>query len=477
LYFFKTHILSFFNTKALSGQLLIVCLFFFMSLRSQGQDYRYDNDLLSKEFHKSRRQALRELLPEGSVAIFFSSSQLTRSNDVEYPFHQDPDFYYLSGCLEPEAVLMIFKEKQKLGENYADEIIFIQGRDPSREIWTGPLLGVEGAKKFLGFEAPRINSDFKDVEFSFNKFKTIFYKRSDEMGSGKSCENHPFWNVFSSKASLSTASNINNKGLRTFMAALREVKSDEELKLIRNAIDITNMAHISLMSTLKPGMTEYQSQAQIEFIFKKSGCESAAFPSIVGGGKNSCILHYETNRKTLLDSELLVVDIGAEYHGYAADITRTLPVNGKFTAEQKKIYELVFAAQEAGIRACLAGNEFGEPGKQAKNIIAKGLMDLGIIQKETDHSIYFMHGTSHYLGLDVHDIGTYGKLSAGNIITVEPGIYIPEGSDCDRKWWNIGIRIEDDILITSKVPLNLSEKAPRTVEEIEKMMSQAPSGK
>jgi len=455
------------NISRIVREILLFCFFIFFVFSAYSQDYQYDKDLPSKEFHQKRREALRQLLPDRSAAIFFSAGNTTRSNDVDYPFHQDPDFYYLTGCLEPESMVLIFKEKQKIGTQWLDEIIFISEKNPTKEIWTGSVLGINGTKSFLGFEMPLLNTDFKDLNLPFSHFKAVCYLGGNESNPSKTSKNNSLWDIFLQKNA--SAQNLDGKILENLMAKLREIKQVEELNLTRKAIEITNQAHLSLMRSLRPGMTEYQAQAQVEFVFKKSGCESAAFPSIIGSGKNSCTLHYETNRKPMTAGELLVVDIGGEYHGYAADITRTLPVSGKFSAEQKQIYELVLAAQEAGIKACLAGNNFGEPGKQAKNIIAKGLLDLGIIKDLSDYTTYFMHGTSHYLGLDVHDLGTYSKLAPGNIITVEPGIYIPEDSACDSKWWNIGVRIEDDVLITSKEPENLSVKAPRTVDQIEKI--------
>jgi Xaa-Pro aminopeptidase len=223
---------------------------------------------------------------------------------------------------------------------------------------------------------------------------------------------------------------------------------------------------------LEPGMKEYQAQAVAEYIFKKEGSEYVGYPSIVGGGENSCILHYETNRKKLEAGNLLVIDAGAEYHGYTADVTRTLPVNGVFSPEEKAIYNIVLEAQEAGIKACKQGVEFRATHKATVAIVQKRLKELGIIKESNDFMKYFFHGTSHYLGLDVHDAGNYGKLAPGNIITVEPGIYIPAGSDCDPKWWNIGVRIEDDVLITGGEPEVLSGKLPKKTEEIETLMKE-----
>ncbi|HET8963670.1 MAG TPA: M24B family metallopeptidase, partial [Chitinophagales bacterium] len=265
---------------------------------------------------------------------------------------------------------------------------------------------------------------------------------------------------------------VNKKTLPVWMATLREIKQPEELVLMRKAIDISCAAHLELMKALQPQMHEYEAQAVIEYMFKKEGAEYVGYPSIVGGAENSCILHYETNRRKLEGKDLLVIDAGAEYHGYTADITRTLPVNGSFSKEEKIIYDIVLQAQEQGIRACKAGNDFRAAHNTASQIIQNKLLELKIIKRKEDYTTYFFHGTSHYLGLDVHDAGNYGKLVPGNIITVEPGIYIPAGSPCDRKWWNIGIRIEDDILITETEPENLSGKLPRSTEAIEAIMKQ-----
>jgi Xaa-Pro aminopeptidase len=256
------------------------------------------------------------------------------------------------------------------------------------------------------------------------------------------------------------------------MAGMREVKSVEELVFMQKAIDATSLGFKEMMRCIKPGMTEFQAQAIVEYFMKKGGCEYQGYPSIGGSGRNSCVLHYTFNRKVMADGELFLSDMGGEYHGYSADITRTIPVSGKFSEEQKQIYNLVLEAQTAGIRACKKGASFHDPHITAKKIIADGLMKLGIIKTEEEVTTYFMHGASHYLGLDVHDAGLYQPLQEGNVITVEPGIYIPEGAACDRKWWNIGVRIEDDVLITDGKPTVLSEAIPRSVWEIEKLMKE-----
>ncbi|MEX0287517.1 MAG: M24B family metallopeptidase [Flavobacteriaceae bacterium] len=224
------------------------------------------------------------------------------------------------------------------------------------------------------------------------------------------------------------------------------------------------------MKAMHPNMSETEIQGIHEFVYKKYGSEFEGYPSIVGGGHNGCILHYTDNNKPKVGNDLVLMDLGAEYHGYTADVTRTIPANGKFTKEQKLIYDIVYKAQEAGIKASKVGAPFQAPGRAAQKVVAEGLLELGIISEEKEARTYFPHGTSHYLGLDVHDRGTYQNFKHNTVITVEPGIYIPEGSDCDQKWWGIAVRIEDDILITDKGPVNLSAMAPRTTEAIEEVM-------
>jgi Xaa-Pro aminopeptidase len=257
--------------------------------------------------------------------------------------------------------------------------------------------------------------------------------------------------------------------LRGLVNRLRMIKTDEELALLRRAIDITSMAHREAMSAMRPGMHEYEVQAVIEYVFMREGAERPGFNSIVGSGENSVILHYSTNRRQMEDGDVVVVDIGAEYRGYVADVTRTYPVNGRFSDEQRAIYELVLQAQQAGIEAAQVGAPFGAPGQAATVVIAEGLQRLGLIDRPEQVRRFFMHGTSHYLGLAVHDVGDFGPLQAGQAITVEPGIYIRPAEDIDPRWWNIGVRIEDDILIRPEGPELLST-SPWSVSEIEALM-------
>ena len=265
--------------------------------------------------------------------------------------------------------------------------------------------------------------------------------------------------------------------LRFLLDELRTVKTDAEMEVLQKAIDITAEAHREVMRQVQPGWAEYEIEALVEYTFKRLGAEHPGFPSIVGSAENSVILHYETNRRTTEPGDVVVIDIGAEYHGYTADITRTIPVSGRYTPEQRAIYEVVYAAQEAGIEAAQAGEPFYAPHQAAQRVLAEGLAELGLISGPTDQAglrRFFMHGTSHYLGLDVHDVGSGGPMVPGTVLTVEPGLYIAAADDIDPKWWNIGVRIEDDILITEEGPVILSEAAPRQIDEVEALMGSRP---
>lgn len=448
------------------GAFLFLC-----SLQMQGQELPkadikasapslYDSDLLTKEFHAGRRDALRKLMGDSSVAVFFASTIKNRSNDVNYEFHQDPNFYYLTGLRESDAMILVFKNEVQFESFSTNEILFLKDKDQKSERWTGKLIGIDGAKNILGIQNVFSNESFLEFKINFSGFKNVYFfdqKKENESDLQKQ---------FSKKQSANT----DTYAIKEMMAKLREIKTKEEIELMRKAINITCDAIAEAMKALEPSMNEFSVEAVVEYVFKSKGAEHEGYPSIVGGGENSCILHYETNRKKLVSKDMLVCDVGAEYHGYTADITRTIPVSGKFSETQKAIYNVVLEAQLAGIDTCKPGVDFRAPHKVATAIIQKRLLELGVIKAPNEVGKYFFHGTSHYLGLDVHDMGTYGKLKPNSVITVEPGIYIPFGSDCDEKWWGIGIRIEDDILITEAKPEVLSACVPKTIEEIEALM-------
>ena len=471
--------------------LITFCLLVFFSSLS-AQDSR-PQDYLSSEFHKSRRDALKEKMPENSVAVFFANPVRNRANDVDYVYHQDPDFYYLTGYKEPHAVLVLFSEAQSSenGKTY-DEILYVQEKNPRAEMWTGYRLGVEGAKEELGFETVYNGKDFLNNSIAFSEYQTVLHKPfSDDYRNTRDEADladliRSFKNRISEEimvrsdanpelkqqVAIAAKANVDENSLRSYMAELREIKTPEEMELLKKAVRISAMGQIEVMKAMHPGMSETEIQGLHEYVYKKYGSEYEGYPSIVGAGNNGCVLHYIENSKTKVDNDLVLMDLGAEYHGYTADVTRTIPANGKFNPEQRAIYDLVYDAQEAGIAAATVGNSPADTHKAGQVIINQGLYELGIISSPEAKHMYFPHGTSHHIGLDVHDLNSRGSFKPNMVITVEPGIYIPEGSDCDEKWWGIAVRIEDDILITENGPVNLSEEAPRQADEIEEMMKQ-----
>lgn len=444
-------------------------------------------DFLSNEFHKERRNLLREKLPVNSMAVFFANPVRNRANDVDFIYHQDPNFYYLTGYREPHAVLLIFKEMQgdTAGGKY-NEIIFVQPRNPRAELWTGRRLGDLGTKEQLAIEQAFNNSEFATYDVEWGKFdKIMFYDfNNDIRDTGDKSDLYDLIQQFKQKVnypgkeSLSLniepeKQNLDTKSIDKMMRDLRGIKTTEELKLIRKAVNISTVGQIEVMKAMHPGMSETEIQGIHEFVFKKYSSEYEGYPSIVGAGNNGCILHYiENNKPEVSNKELVLMDLGAEYRGYTADVTRTIPTNGKFSPEQKQIYDLVYNAQEAAIQACKPGVTFQDISKIARDIINQGLVDLGIIDSVNQRNLYYPHGLSHHLGLDVHDKGNYTALETNMVITVEPGIYIPKDSNCDEKWWDIAVRIEDDVLITEDGFELLSSMAPRTSGEIEEMMKQ-----
>ncbi|WP_425389914.1 aminopeptidase P family protein [Ekhidna sp.] len=458
--------------------------FISISFSSMAQDM--PDDFLSSEFHQERRGLVREKMPKNSVAVFFANPVRNRANDVDYVYHQDPNFYYLTGYKEPHAVLMIFKEEQDGPDGTYDEIIFIQPRNAMAEMWTGRRMGIGGVKEKLAFNQVFNNTDFEDYNIDFSKFdKVLFYDFFDDVRDTKTeGDLYDLIASFKTKAGYptegdltieSSANNLDMETLDQIMKDLRGIKTKEELDLLRKAVDISCIAQVEVMKAMRPGMSEFEIQGLHEFIFKKYQAEYEGYPSIVGAGNNGCILHYIENYKPEVSSdEMILMDLGAEYHGYTADVTRTIPVDGKFSKEEKAIYDLVYKAQDEAIKACKPGVniqrdlDFGI----ARRIINEGLAELGIIDSATQRHLYYPHGLGHHIGLDVHDKGNYEYLEAGMAITIEPGIYIPEGAKCDEKWWGIAVRIEDDVLITEDGYELLSDLAPRKSEEIEKMMKE-----
>tara|TARA_B100000787_G_scaffold170248_1_gene165172 strand:- start:5332 stop:6957 length:1626 start_codon:yes stop_codon:yes gene_type:complete len=521
--------------------LLVFVVLFYVVGFSQS---RIPTDYLSKEFHKNRREILRSKMPKNSLVLLFANAIRNRANDVDYVFHQDPNFYYLTGYREPNAILILFSENQtdEFGATY-DEILYVQKRDKRAEMWNGKRLGIEGVINELGFSKALNADDFINTSINFKKFDAVFIEKFeddyrnlagvdvfdlvktfkiksgynptlflsrmkeyvykniaetpvessanvvriiDRLASRSSeIKNDELLNNYKSAQTeelkketkqkiileLKPKTNINLDFLTSNLATMREVKTAEELTLVTKAVRVSAIGQIEVMKAMKPHMSETEVQGIHEFVYKKYGAEYEGYPSIVGAGNNGCILHYIENNKTKVGDELVLMDLGAEYRGYTADVTRTIPANGKFTVDQKAIYDLVYKAQEAGIANYTIGTSMSQPNLVAIKIINSGLLKLGIISSIDEKHNYFPHGTSHHIGLDVHDPGNYRNFEENMIVTMEPGIYIPIGSNCDEKYWGIGVRIEDDILVTKNGPVNLSSEAPRTTEKIEMMMA------
>ena len=437
-------------------------------------------DYLSKEFHAGRRDALRKIMPDNSVVVVMAYPTRTFSNDVDYLYHQNPDMYYFSGYKEPHSLLLVFKEPQKGpdGSDY-NEIIFVQKKNALAEQWTGRRLGIEGARKKLGIKYAYNGEDFKNSKIDFSKFdKIIFDKFPDDAGidNRDNADLADLIEQFKKMAGM-TAENgkdtkYDNRLFRELTGKLREIKTPEEMDLLRKAVEISCRGQNEVMKAVHPGMSELEIQGLHEFVHKKYGAEEVGYGSIVGAGANGCVLHYMENTKTKIGTELLLMDVGAEYHGYTADVTRTIPANGKFSQDQKLIYNLVYEAQEAAFKILRDGAKWTDASKAARDVIAEGLVKLGITKDKSEVGTYYPHGLSHHIGLDVHDRGFSQTLKKDMVITIEPGIYIPPNSNCDKKWWGIAVRIEDDALITENGFELLSVFAPRKVEDIEKMIAE-----
>ena len=495
---------------------------------------------LSSEFHKKQRQQLREKLPNNSVAVYFSAPVRNRANDVDFEYHPDPNFYYLTGWNEPHAVLIVYSSPQKDSEGTYFEKLYVRERDANNEMWNGRQLGVEGARK-MGLDRVASKKDFSTEQNDFSRFDSVLmfdfkndvrdnkndssdlfdlqkhfknvinypdnfdadrYRLYQRIRSAVESEVIPLkkriyymmerdsslkddpviidfmrvgegtvlTDLKKQSAFLLKDYNFDINQLGSFMASLRENKTEEEILLIKKAVRISTQGQLEVMKAIHPEMTEREVQGIHQLVFKKYGAAHEGYPSIVGAGDNACVLHYITNDKTDLKNQLILMDLGAEYKGYTADVTRTIPVSGTFTPEQKALYQIVYDAQTAGINAAVAGASFTAISEATYEVVKTGLLELGLIQESKEYRRYLPHGIAHHIGLDVHDPGLYENLAPNMVITVEPGIYVPEGSPCDPKWWNIGIRIEDDILITAEGPVNLSKDAPRSWQEIEKVM-------
>ena len=436
---------------------------------------------LTQADFQERRDRLAEEMGPHSIAIIATSPVAMRNRDADYKFRADSSFFYLTGFAEPEAVAII-ETFESIDEGYTYSL-FCRERDREMEIWHGYRAGVDGAvEDYDADEAYAIDLlDEEIIEKLLNKQK-LFYRMGQQADFDARVAK---WiaevNGESRKGTSAPAQVIQ---LDRILDEMRLHKSTQEIELMQIASTISAQAHTRAMQAVKPGMMEYALEAELNYIFGQNGCVPS-YNSIVGGGENGCILHYVENDKVLKDGGLVLIDAACEYQLYASDITRTFPVNGKFSSEQKALYEVVLKAQLAAIDAVRIGNSYKEPHRIAVRILVQGLLDLGlmqgnieqIIESESFHQFY-MHGTGHWLGMDVHDVGSYkieGEWRAyeeGMTVTVEPGLYIaPDDETVDAKWRGIGIRIEDDVVVTKDGPRVLTAAVVKTVEEIEALMA------
>jgi Xaa-Pro aminopeptidase len=436
----------------------------------------YENDGIKPDEYRQRRSVLFAKMGPNSITVLRSRDITRRSGDEDYRYRQNSDFLYFTGCNESNSTLILISSGIVLNDKRkVYEILFIA---PKTKNWTGESLGIEGAKEILGFgldgtqSIALTNDRLKEIlDPLLTKSDVLYYTPVLAETLIDPVSDIYFNSLQESMKNLQNKyPNLGIKKIDEIIGEMRSIKSSGEIGLVQKAVDATVKAHIEAIKSCEPGMFEYQLQAVAEYCFTRAGAEYTGFPSIIGSGPNTQTFHYDANRRKMQSGDLVVMDVGAEYHGYPADITRTIPVNGKFTSAQKEIYELVLHVQQNTIDNICPGRIMFDVENSAMKIIGEGLTRLGIAADSSNLKKYCPHRISHSIGLDVHDNGSIERLVPGMVITVEPGIYIPEGSECDKKYWNIGVRIEDDIVVTDKGRNVLSASAPKSVKDIEILM-------
>lgn len=434
---------------------------------------------ISKTEFARRRRNLMTLMDPNSIAIIPSAREQVRSRDTAYPFRQDSDFYYLSGFTEPDAVLLLMP-----GRRHGQFVVFCRERDPHLELWHGYRAGPEGVCDKHGADDAFPIGDIDDILPGLIEGRERVYY---SMGRSTDFDRQIMaWvNSIRSKEASGAVPPGEFTDLDHMLHELRLIKSAAELRLLRKAGDITARAHCRAIRNCRPGLAEYHLEAELQHEFASAGARHPAYPSIVGGGHNACVLHYLENSARLRDGDLVLIDAGCELEYYASDVTRTFPVNGRFNPQQRALYELVLRAQQAAIEQVRPGNQWNQPHDASVRVITEGLVDLGLLKgrvptliKREAYRDFYMHKVGHWLGLDVHDVGDYrvgGEwrlLEAGMVMTVEPGIYIsPDNKKVARKWRGMGIRIEDDVVVTADGCEVITAGVPRTTQEIEALMA------
>jgi len=425
----------------------------------------YMAELPKEEFGERRTRVFAQMQPN-SALLLFSEIEKRRNNDCTYPFRQDSYFWYLTGFNEPNAALLLLKTEQA-----EKAIIFLRPRDPLLETWNGRRLGVERAPQQLNVNEAYSIEELATVLPKILKNLTTLYHVP---------EIHTWGDKLVTESAVSFSEILD---WRPMLSEMRLIKSPNEIRLMQQAGQITALGHIKAMQTTHPNRFEYEIESDILHEFNRHCARFPSYNSIVAGGSNACILHYTENDRPLNDGDLVLIDAGCEFAMYAGDITRTFPVNGKFSQPQREIYDLVLKAQKRAIELLVPGNSIKQANDEVIRIKTQGLVDLGILKGDVDTLIeqqayrqFYMHGLGHWLGLDVHDVGSYGQdkqriLEIGMVITVEPGIYISEDADVPEQYKGIGVRIEDNLLMTEYGNKILTAAAPKEIADIENLMN------
>ncbi len=440
----------------------------------------------TRELYKNRRAAVARTMRErepASVAVFPATPVWIRNNDVEHEYRQDSDVHYLTGFVEPECVVVLTTDDQGASQT----TLFVRPRDPEREVWDGARAGVSGAVDDFGADRAFPIAELATELPKLLEDKVRLYYRA---GRDRTFDEKMFAALDRARARAKLGHGYPTEIVEpgTIVHEMRLIKDAEGLACMRRAAAITTLAHTRCMAAARPGMHEYEIEAILLDTFRKNGSERAAYGSIVGSGPNATVLHYRSNDRKMNDGDLLLIDAGCEYGHYASDVTRTFPVSGTFTSAQKKVYEIVLAAQVAGLAVTKPGSRLDAIHEACVETITRGLLDLGLLQgslseaiKETKYKRFYMHKTSHWLGMDVHDVGRYHhakkarELVPGMVLTVEPGIYIAANDDSvAREWRGIGVRIEDDLLVTADGHENLTLAIPKTVADVEAACAKSP---
>ncbi|GAB2788048.1 Xaa-Pro aminopeptidase [Halomonas shantousis] len=426
--------------------------------------------------YRARRQALMADLPPGSAVLLLGASLVTRNRDSEYPFRQDSDFHYLTGFPEPDALLLLLP-----GREEGEAVLFCQEKDPEKEAWTGIRIGASGAVEHYGMDEAFDNAQRERLGALLDGRDTLYLPLDDDQALALAEE------VRSELAGRTRRGACPPQAFADVSHLIHEhrlIKSEAELELMRHAAHVSALAHMRAMHSARPGLYEYQLQAEIEHEFQWHGARAPAYGTIVGGGANACVLHYIENAAPLNDGDLVLIDAGAEFDLYAGDITRTFPVNGRFSEMQRAVYEVVLKAQCNAVAAVKPGISLSEIHDGVVRDLTEGLMRLGLLEGDVDSCIregayrrFYLHSTSHWLGLDVHDVGPYRRdgqprpLEPGMVLTVEPGLYIPDAEDIPPALRGIGIRIEDDVAVTAEGGEVLTSAVPKSCDEIEALMA------